>query len=166
MDFKLLAGGVERLRIKNTGIAANTNASNVLAQQIGGTEIFVNTITSAVSTPTWATLAGWTVPATVLNMTWQRVGNVVSCWGVFSTPSAAIGANTATITLPVARTSGTFTGAVAECLGVVSFQKNSGGNDPGAIAGTVGSSTTATLTVTGSAPASAGVVRVSFAYLL
>lgn len=166
MDLKFGAGLVEQLRLKNTGIAANSGASSVLALQPGSTTIFTNTITSGVSSPVWATLSGWTAPATVLNLNWQRVGNTVSCWGAFSAPSAAVGANVATITLPVARTSGPFTGAVSECLGVVNFQRNLGGIDPGNIAGNIGSSTAAVLTVTGSAPASAGTIRVSFAYQL
>lgn len=166
LDLKLGAGAGEVLRLKSTGIAANTAASNVLALQPGSTTVFTNVITSGATTPAWVTISGWVAPATVSNLAWQRVGNIVSCWGTFSTPSAAVGANVATFTAPVARTSGPFTGAASECTGIVSFRRNAGGDDPGSVAGTAGSLTTVTLTVNLSAPASTGTAQVSFAYQL
>lgn len=167
MDLKFAAGGAELLRLKNTGIAANTAATNVLALQPGSTTVFTNALASGVTTPLWATVSGWANPAVILNLSWQRVGNLVSCWGVFLSPITTVGANVATITIPVPRTSGPFTGAGAECVGIVTFRKTAGGTaDFGSIAGTAGSSTTVSLTITGTAPAGAGTVSASFAYQL
>ena len=167
MDFKIGAGNVERLRLKFSGISSNTSASDVLALQPGSTTLYKNTLASGSSTPGWATISGWALPATVTNMTWQRVGNVVSCWGAFISPTSVVGTNLARFTLPVPRTSGAFTGAGDEVVsGSAVFRKTSGEVNSGGVIGLIGSSTEGSLFIASTAPADVGSVSISFAYLV
>ena len=164
VDLRLGAGNVELLRLKFSGIALNTAASDVLALVPGNTTIFKNTLASGGSTPIWTPLAGWSGPPTTNRLSWQRIGNVVDCSGVFLGASTLVGLNTASFTLPVPRTSGPFTGLAGEVLGTVVWRTTTGLVNSGDVVGTIGSTTTVTVSVTQTPPANPGTLQVSFKY--
>lgn len=68
-----------------------------------------NFLVSGESRPVWTTIAGFAAPPLSTNIKWHRLGNVVHCQ-FFATPLNVAGAGaSATVTLPVPRTT-PFTG--------------------------------------------------------
>ena len=80
-----------------------------------------NALVSGTYAPTWATTAGFTTPPTVVNINWQRLGNIVHCSFIaVDAGVSGVGVDTATVTLPVPR-SAPFTGLPQECNGAAAL---------------------------------------------
>lgn len=167
LDFKIVTNAIERLRVAVTGIADDPAADLALALVTGSTVLRSKAVSSGVFTSTWTTTLGWTAPAATSTMIWHRIGNIVHCEAHCTSPDPANGTNTATLTVPIARTVN-FTGAAGECNGEGSFVAAAGAATFSAttVSGVGGSMTLVGITTLTGADHGAGAVSFSFSYTL
>jgi hypothetical protein len=102
-DVKFLAGGVEQLRLKASGISnAPLTATTALFQGFGTTSVVSKQIAEGSYVPVVTPILGFPALTGITHGFYSQTGNIVHvCASVVSAQTAA-GVNTATLSLPIA----------------------------------------------------------------